>query len=109
MLLLGPDSVVGRYSDSLGAGRSADSVAGRYSDSPGAGRGADPLPVWARFYAPVQIGHGAHSAFCAMVTRAFPGVKRPGRGVDHPPHLTLRLIKEKSSSFTPSLDLHNLF
>ena len=25
---------------------------------------------------------------------SFPGVKRPGRGVNHPPHLTLRLRKE---------------
>ena len=28
------------------------------------------------------------------VTRLFPGVKRPGRGVDHPPHLAPRLKKE---------------
>jgi len=26
-----------------------------------------------------------------MGTRSFPGVKRPGRGVDHPPHLAPRL------------------
>ena len=26
----------------------------------------------------------------------FPGVKRPGRGVDHPPHLTPRLKEEYS-------------
>ena len=25
---------------------------------------------------------------------SFPGVKRPGRGVDHPPHLAPRLKKE---------------
>jgi len=25
---------------------------------------------------------------------SFPGVKLPGRGVDHPPHLVLRLKKE---------------
>jgi len=29
-----------------------------------------------------------------MGTGSFPGVKRPGRGVDHPPHLALRLKKE---------------
>jgi hypothetical protein len=35
----------------------------------------------ARFSAPVQTGPGAHPASCTMGT----GLKRPGRGVDHPP------------------------
>ena len=34
----------------------------------------------ARFSAP-----GAHPAFYSMCTGTFPGVKRPGRGVDYPP------------------------
>jgi hypothetical protein len=38
----------------------------------------------ARFSAPLQIGPGAHPAFYTMRTRAFPGVKQPARGVDHP-------------------------
>jgi hypothetical protein len=29
-----------------------------------------------------------------MGTGSYPGVKRPGRGVDHPPHLAPRLGKE---------------
>jgi len=29
-----------------------------------------------------------------MGTGSFSGVKRPGRGVDHPPHLAPRLKKE---------------
>jgi len=29
-----------------------------------------------------------------MGTVSFPGVKRPGRGVDHPPHLAPKLKKE---------------
>jgi len=29
-----------------------------------------------------------------MGTGSFPGVKRPRRGVDHPPHLAPRLKKE---------------
>ena len=41
--------------------------------------------VRARFSAPVQTGSGAHPASCTMGTGSFPGVKRPGRGVDHPP------------------------
>ena len=39
----------------------------------------------ARFSAPVHTGPGAHPAFCTMDTGSFLGVKRPGRGVDHPP------------------------
>ena len=39
----------------------------------------------ARFSAPVQTGPGAHPASYTMVTGSSPGVKRPGRGVDHPP------------------------
>jgi hypothetical protein len=33
----------------------------------------------------VQTGFEAHTAFCKMGTLSFPGVKRPGRGVDHQP------------------------
>jgi len=35
-----------------------------------------------------------HPASCTMDTGSFPGVKRLGRGVDHPPHLAPRLKKE---------------
>jgi len=38
-----------------------------------------------RFSAPVQTGPGAHLASCTMRTVSFPGVKRPGLGVDHTP------------------------
>ena len=38
----------------------------------------------ARFSAPVQTGSGAHSASYTMGTGPFPGIKRQGRGVDHP-------------------------
>jgi len=43
------------------------------------------MPVRARFPVPVHTGSGAHPASCTMGTGPFPGVKRPGRGVDHPP------------------------
>jgi hypothetical protein len=43
------------------------------------------IPVGARFFAHVKTGPGAHPASCTMGTRSFPGVKRPGRGADHPP------------------------
>jgi hypothetical protein len=48
----------------------------------------------ARFSAPVRTGLETHPVSCTMGSRSFPGVKRPGRGVDHPPHLALRLKKE---------------
>jgi hypothetical protein len=44
------------------------------------------FPVGARFFAHVQTGLGAHPASCTMGTGSFPGIKRPGRGADHPPH-----------------------
>jgi hypothetical protein len=37
-----------------------------------------------RFFAQVQTGPGAHPASCTMGTGSFLGVKRPGRGADHP-------------------------
>jgi len=49
---------------------------------------------WGRDFPPVQNGPGAHPASYTMGTGSFPGVKRPGRGVDHPPHLAPRLKKE---------------
>jgi hypothetical protein len=40
---------------------------------------------------------------------SLPGVKRPGRGVNHAPHLAPRLKKEYSYTSTPSLSLNGLF
>jgi len=56
-----------------------------YSECLRAGRSGDWTPVEARFSAPVQTGLGAHPASYTMGTGSFPGVKRPGSGVDHPP------------------------
>jgi hypothetical protein len=66
----------------------------RYSDSLRAGRSGDRIPLGARFSASVQSGSDAHPASYTMDTGSFPGVKRPGRGVDHPPHPAPRLKKE---------------
>jgi len=41
--------------------------------------------VGARFSASIQPDPGAHPASYAMGISSFPGVKRPGRGIDHPP------------------------
>ena len=57
----------------------------RYSDSLRTGRSGDQIPVGGRFSAPVQTGPRAHPAAYTMGTRSYPGVKRLGRGVNHPP------------------------
>jgi len=74
-----------------GVGRdSADGIATGYElDGPGI------QSRWgARFSAPIQTGPGAHPASCAMGTRSFPGIKRPGRGVDRPPPSST-VVKER--------------
>ena len=62
-----------------------DSVAGLFGDR---------ITVGARFSAYVQTGPGAHSASCIMGAGSLPGVKRPGRGVDHPPPFSAE-VKER--------------
>ena len=48
--------------------------------------------------ASVQAGPGAHPASYTMGTGSFPGVKRPGRGVDHPP-TTSAEVKEREELY----------
>jgi hypothetical protein len=50
-----------------------------------AGRSGVRNPVGTRHSAPIRIGSGAHPASSTLGTGSFSGVKRPGRGVDHPP------------------------
>jgi hypothetical protein len=57
----------------------------RYRDSLRAGRSGDRIPVGARFSAPVQTYPGAQPASYKVSTASFPGVKRSGFCVDHPP------------------------
>ena len=48
--------------------------------------------LWgARFFAPVQYSSESHPVSYTIRTGSYPGVKRLGRGVDHPPHLVLML------------------
>ena len=42
-------------------------------------------PCGTRFSATIQTGLGAHTSSHKMGTGSFPGVKLPGRGVNHPP------------------------
>jgi hypothetical protein len=66
----------------------------RYSDSLRAGRSGDRIPVEATFSTSIQSGPESHPAYYKMGTGCFPLVKRPGRGLDHPPNLAPRLKKE---------------
>jgi hypothetical protein len=52
------------------------------------------IPVGARFFAHVQTGPGAHPVSRPIGTGSFPGVKRPGRGADHPPPSSTVVKKE---------------
>jgi hypothetical protein len=66
------------------------------------------MSVKARFSAYVQTGPEAHPASYTMGTGSFPGVKRPGSGVDHHRLLAPRLNKEKRYTFTPPMGLRGL-
>ena len=60
---------------------SAVGIATRYGlDGPGI-----ESRLGARFSAPVQTGPGPHPATYTMGTGYFPGLKRAGCGIDHPP------------------------
>ena len=63
----------------------------------------------ARFCEPVQTSPGAHPASYTMGTGSFLGVKWPGRGIGHAPHLAPRLKKVWSYTSTPPLGLRGLF
>jgi len=66
---------------------------------------------WERDF-PHPSGPTAHPVSYAIGTGVFPGVKSPGRGVHHPPHLATRLKKEYSYTSTPPpliLSLRGLF
>jgi len=82
-------------------------IATRYGlDGPGIEPGGE---RGSRFYAPAQTGPGAHPASYKMGTGSLsPGVKWPGRGVDHPPHVSPMLKKELGYTSTPPLGLIGL-
>ena len=61
------------------------------------------------FSAPVQKYPGAYPVSYTVGTGSFPGVKRPGRGVDHPHHLAPMLRKEQSYNPSSTLVLRGLF
>jgi len=54
------------------------------------------MPAGSKLSAPVQTSPVAHPASYTMDTRTIPGVKRPGRGVDHPPTSRVE-VKERGA------------
>jgi len=69
----------------------------RYSDSLRPGRSGDQIPVES-----IQTSPGTYPASYTMCTGSLRGVKRPGRGVNYPPHLVSLLKKEYSYTSTTS-------
>ena len=88
----------------VGAGLDGCGKSRPHRDSiPGPTSKEDKIQMWARIYALVNtlLNNG-----CRVF---FSGVKRPERGVHHPPRLAPRLNKEYSYTSTPPLGLHGLF
>ena len=56
----------------------------------------------ARFSAPVQIAPGAYPPSYTVGTGSFPGVKRPGHGIDLPPRSSSE-VKERAELYLYSL------
>jgi len=55
----------------------------------------------ARFSAPIQTGPGTHPASYTIGTGCFPGGKRLGRGVDHPPPSSAEVKESRAVSLLP--------
>lgn len=55
---------------------------------------------WGRDFSHLQTDLGDHPVPCTMGTGSFPGVKRPGRGVDLPPHIAPRSMEQYSHTST---------
>jgi len=60
------------------------------------------------FSAHVQTGPGVLPASCTIGTASFHGVKRSGRGVDHPPPSSAE-VKERELYLYSPLGLRGLF
>jgi len=57
-------------------------------------RSGDRIPVGEKYFATVHTRPEAYPASYTVGTESFEGVKRPGRGANHSPHLAPRLKKE---------------
>jgi len=68
------------------------------------GRFGDRMPLGAIFSVPVRTGPGDNRVSYTMVSRSFPGIKRPGHGASHPPPSSAG-VKERAGLYfyPPSL------
>jgi hypothetical protein len=75
----------------------------RYSDLLRARRSGDRIPVWGGIFRTRPDRPCVPPSLVYMGTVSFPGVKRPGRGVDHPPSSDAE-VKERIElyHYTPS-------
>ena len=93
MSRLNPNTIFRISCHSSGSRDSSVGIAIRYGlDGPGI------ESRWgAKFSAPIEIGSEAHPASYRVGTGSFPGIKRPGRDVYHPP-LSNDEVKKKSKA-----------
>ena len=63
----------------------------------------------ARYSVPVQTDTGAHLASYTIDTGSFPGVKRPGSGVNHSPSSNAEVKERGGYTSTPHLGFRGLF
>ena len=75
----------------------------RYSDLLRSRWSGDRIPMVSRFSAPVQTGPGAYPASYAVGTGSFPGVKRLGCDVNHPPASIAHQSGSQSTTYTCSV------
>ena len=74
MTRVGPQTNKNNHYDSSLVGQSRPRYLGRYNDSLRAGRSGDRVPLEDRFSVPVQTGTGAFTASCTMGTGSFASV-----------------------------------
>jgi len=73
----------------------------QYNESLRAGRSGGRIIQVGASFAPVQTGPRSHLASYTMCAGSFPGVKRSGRGVDHPPPFSAK-VKESVELYSHS-------
>jgi hypothetical protein len=91
-------SILASYLNKGWSGSSVGIATGYGLDGPGIEK---KNPGGARFFAHFQTSLGSHPASRTMGTGSFPGVKRPGRGAEHPPHPISEVDNEESYTSTP--------
>ena len=89
----------------IGGRDSSVGIATRY----GLGGSGIKSPWGTRFSATFQTGPGTHPASYTRGTGSFPGVKRSGRGADHPPPTSAEVKGRVELYLNSPLGLHGLF